>query len=57
MATIDLVADASYAPRREDYITQQAACRMAVNSKGLMPWSRASCGGRICLSAPWLKNS
>jgi putative DNA primase/helicase len=29
MATIDLVTGTSYAPRREDYITQQAACRMA----------------------------
>jgi len=29
MATIDLLTDVSYAPRREDYITQQTACRMA----------------------------
>jgi putative DNA primase/helicase len=29
MATVDLLADTSYAPRREDYITQLTACRMA----------------------------
>jgi putative DNA primase/helicase len=29
MATVDLVKGDSYAPRREDYITQRTACRMA----------------------------
>ena len=29
MATIDLVTGTSHMPRREDYLTQQAACRMA----------------------------
>ncbi|MGM4959838.1 phage/plasmid primase, P4 family [Bradyrhizobium sp. 604_D8_N2_3] len=39
MATVDLSTDTSYKPRREDYITQMTACRLAPKGTPHPVWS------------------